>query len=239
MYSESFKSFVYNGVDKYYIGTGNPNAQILFIGKESALASDNTIGLNWYFRNANDWQTHISNNTCEILEYEIEPTHVLRKGWGRNTWSKYQKLSDYIREKKPTRFKVDFLNYIFTTEINDSPEKNTYNADKSSLINRKELLKKSDYIQGFPVIVLACSNYIKNNEEAREIDNIFGVTYDGDETGKYWYSKGNWFFTHHNDDRSRLVIHTRQLSADVKDELLKDLGTVIREHLVKIEKDVI
>lgn len=236
MYSESFKSFVSSGVDKYYIGTGNPNAQILFIGKESALASDNIIGLNWYLRNASDWQTHINNNTCEILEYEIDPTHVLRKGWGKNTWSKYQKLSDYIRGKDSARFRVDFLNFIFTTEINDSPEKNTAIADKSSIVSRKALLKESDFIQSFPVVVLACSNYIKNNDDVREIDDIFQVTYDGDEYGKHWYSKGNWFFTHHSKDRSRLVIHTRQLSADVKDELLKDLGKTIREHLIKIEK---
>lgn len=234
MYSESFKCFVCKGVDKYFIGTGNPNAPILFIGKESAISSKNSIGINWYSKNARDWQTHILNNTCETLEYDVDETHVLRKGWGKNTWSKYQRLSDYIWEKESLKFKVDFLKLAFTTEINDSPELNTLNADKSSLNHRKKLFKESDFIQNFPVIVLACSNYITNNNELREIDDIFQVTYDGDNVGKYWYSKGNWFFTHHNSDCSKLVIHTRQLSADVKDDLLKDMSVIIREHLEKI-----
>jgi hypothetical protein len=70
----------------------------------------------------------------------------------------------------------------------------------------------------------------------REIDDIFQVTYDGDDVGKYWYSEGNWFFTHHNSDFSKLVIHTRQLSADVKDDLLKDMSVIIREHLKKVRQ---
>jgi len=35
MYKEDFKKFVSKGDDKkYYIETGNPNARILFIGKD-------------------------------------------------------------------------------------------------------------------------------------------------------------------------------------------------------------
>jgi hypothetical protein len=74
---------------------------------------------------------------------------------GKNTWSKYQRLSDYIWEKESQKFKVDFLKYAFTTEINDSPELNTSNADKSSLNTRKKSYKESDFIQNFPVIVIA------------------------------------------------------------------------------------
>jgi len=87
MYKEDFKKFVINGVEKrYHIGTGNPNAQILFIGKESAITEDNTEGRNWYDRNAKDWQYHIENNTCEMLSYPIPEDHVFRreKSWGKN-----------------------------------------------------------------------------------------------------------------------------------------------------------
>jgi len=235
-YSTKFIEFVNKGVtNHFFIGTGNPNSRILFIGKESAISSDDIQGQLWYSSNANEWKNHIIEGNCEVLEYEVGINHPLRKGWGKNTWSKYQILSDIIWNKHTKRFYVNFLKTTFTTEINDAPNKNTVSADKRGLNERKTLFKQSTFIQSFPVVVLACSNYIKNNNEIREIDEIFDVTYDGDEKGKYWYNKSNWFFTHHNEDKTKLVIHTRQLSADVKNEMLECMGNIIREHLIKIK----
>lgn len=231
-HNDYFKKFVNRGVkENFFIGTGNPNAKILFIGKESAISELDVVNNNSYLRNAQDWQTHIDNNTCEKLEYDVCKNHSLRKGWGKNTWSKYQKLSNYILGTETENFKIDFLKDVFTTEINDAPSLNTNTADKNSLNFRKNLFKESSFIQEFPVIVLACSDYITNNDEMREIDEIFGVTYDGDKIGKHWYNKGNWFFTHRNEDGDKLVIHTRQLSADVKNEMLEKMGLVIKTHL--------
>jgi hypothetical protein len=238
MYNEDFKEFVKKGVvNKYHVGTGNPNAQILYIGKESAIVDDNYEGRKWYDKNATDWQNHIENNTCEILSYPIPKDHIFRreKSWGKNTWSKYQKLTDHIFEKEEKPHHIDFLKNVFTTEINDAPNKNTSTANKSKLNERKSLLKESDFIQNFPVVVLACSNYIKNNDDLREIDKIFGVKYEA-EFPKKLYNKTNWFFSHYNEDRTKLVIHTRQLSADVKADLLSDIGEVIRGHLNKLSK---
>lgn len=236
MYKEDFKKFVSKGVEeKYHIGTGNPNAQILFIGKESAITEDNIEGRKWYERNASDWYGRIENNEPDVYSYPIPEDHVFRrkKSWGKNTWSKYQKLTNHIFEKEERPYHIDFLENVFTTEINDAPNKNTSTADKSKLNERKSLLKESDFIQNFPVVVLACSNYIKNNEDLREIDEIFGVKYE-DEFPKKVYNRTNWFFSHYNEDGSKLVIHTRQLSADVKADLLKDMGEVIRKHLNKL-----
>jgi len=231
-YTNEFAEFVQKGVGNYFIGTGNPNSKVLLIGKESAIPSTDTAGLKWYYDNAFTWMNHIKNNTCECFEYRVDENNPLRKGWGRNTWSKYQKLIDYIFEKESKSFEVNFLKYAFTTEINDAPSKNTSIAVKSNLKKRKELFKNSGFIQSFPVIILACSNYIVNNDEIREIDDIFNVTYDGDEEGKHYFTEGNWFFTHHNNNRSKLVIHTRQLSADVKDEMLQKMALIIRKHLI-------
>lgn len=81
------------------------------------------------------------------------------------------------------------------------------------------------------MIILACSNYIQNNDNIREIDKIFGVTYDGDDVGRFLFNKGNWFYTHHDASGRKLVIHTRQLSADVKDDMLKEMAKIIKKHL--------
>jgi len=234
MYKETFKDFVNNGIDCYYIGIGNPNANTLFIGKESAIDIGDSEERIRYSRNAYYWKELITQNRPDILEYRVTDGHQLKRGWGKNTWSKYQKLSDSIRKKESIPYCVDFLKYCFTTEINDAPMKRTSDADKSNLNNRKSLFKNSKFIQSFPVIVLACSNYIRNNDEIREIDDVFSVTYCGDEKGKHWYNKGNWFFLHYSPDHKKLVIHTRQLSADVKNEMLVKMGGIIRTHLIEI-----
>lgn len=227
-YSSEFKKFVSDcNLNRFYVGIGNPNARILFIGKEPALPEGDVE----YENNAKEWQEHINNETCHKLEYLVDEKHVLRKSWGCNTWSKYQKLKDHVFNSVERKNYVDFLRDVFTTEMNDTTNLRTLTADKSSLNAKKELFRDSKFIQRFPVIVLACSNYIHNNDEIREIDDIFGVTYDGDNKGKYCYNKNNWFFTHHSLSYDKLVIHTRQLSADVVDEMLRDMAKVINKHL--------
>jgi len=236
LYKSDFQEFVTSGTScQHFIGTGNPNAKVLIIGKESAILDTDVIGKEWYDRNAQDWQNHISNGTGEILEYDVDVTHPLRKGWGKNTWSKYQQLSKHIFSESEKHYYIDFLKNCFTTEINDAPSKYTATAKKDGLNIRKQLFKDSAYIQQFPVVVLACSNYITNNGKVREIDEIFRVSYEGDESGKYYYNKSNWFYLHYNADRSKLVIHTRQLSADVKAELLSDMGKIVSDHLYKFK----
>ena len=230
LYSQEFTAFVRNGVDDYYVGIGNPNAPILFVGKESYFSPDSVKEMEEYKSNAKTWLDRIDRNVEDIYEYPVDENHVLRKGWGKNTWSKYQLLSNQICQVTPQRFFVNFLHNVFTTEINDSPSPNTSNADKTGLSKRKELFKSSSFIQKFPLVVLACSDYI-DNVNANEINDIFGVQYDGPEKGENRYSKGNWFFTHHSADGRKLVIHTRQLSANVNGKMLDDMGNVIRVHL--------
>ena len=102
--------------------------------------------------------------------------------------------------------------------MNETASKTTRLANKDSIPQRLRLFKESSFIQEFPIIVLACSNYIKNDDNNREIDDTFQVTFD--ENGKHHYDACNWFFTHHSADGKRLLIHTRQLRNSVKPELL-------------------
>lgn len=230
MYSKDFVELVRNGVGNYYIGIGNPNGNILIVGKEPYHEPNNLEALNEHKLNAYKWHDRLEMNISDVLEYPITECHPLRRNWGRNTWSKYQLLYDSITGVITKKFYVNFLKDVFTTEINDSPSPKTSLADKNSLNQRKELIKKSAFFQRFPVVVLACSNYIEN-DKVKEINEIFGVTYDGDNTGKNYYSKGNWFYTHHNSTGQKLVIHTRQLSANVSGKMIEDMGAIIAKHL--------
>ena len=92
--------------------------------------------------------------------------------------------------------------------------------------------EKSKFIQDFPVIILACGGYIKNDDKVREIDNTFHVEF-SQEYGKK--ESKNRFWTHiDKKDPRKLVIHTRQFSNGISKDLIKEMASVIREHLSKL-----
>lgn len=220
---------------KQICGQGEKNSSILIIGKEST--------------NVSVEQNH---QTCEK-----------EKGCGCfprdrrkpcETWSKYQKLIEAVYRdeyvKRPCNKKiVDFERFAFTTELSSDPRDHSSFIDaKPSIEKRLKLFRTSEFIQSFPVVVLACGGYIRNQGvgDDRQIDNTFNVEYDGDGRGNYTkdnkgYSLGNWFYTHHNRQDTqyfkayeKLVIHTRQLSGAVNDKLIEDMAEKINDHLLKL-----
>ena len=105
-----------------------------------------------------------------------------------------------------------------------------------------KIFEQSKFIQSFPVIVLACVNYIRNQGEGadRQIDNAFDVEFDGELKGWHKNQKGKlWFTTHHSKDKRKLVIHTWQFSLryvnnEDREWLIKEMANVIRDHLSKL-----
>jgi metal-responsive CopG/Arc/MetJ family transcriptional regulator len=115
--------------------------------------------------------------------------------------------------------------------LNDDPAKKTKDADTTSVPKRKEFIKNSHYFQGFRVIVLA-GKYYKISDTHNDIEDIFGVKFyeekcaGNDENQKYWI---------HWDDinnKTKLVINTKQLSVNVSDKLLEEIAAIIKPFLV-------
>lgn len=233
-------------------GLGNPDAYILLIGQEHFAPGEV------------NWKSELQKNYAICRGYDSNSDFIKPKGdedangklLRRNpTWCNYQKLLDLIYGRKSGQpNKLDFERYAFTTELNSIPKSSNKTKDKQEkqevekrVLERLKLLRESEFInKSFPVVVLACGRYIKNQGEGdeRQIDNTFCVEYDGDEIGRYSkenrkeYSIGNWFYTHHNkvDNKyfkagEKLVIHTRQLSGAINEELYEDMAVIIREHL--------
>lgn len=238
LYKESFRVLVLANVGKdVYLGTGNPDAQILMIGREGATEEDREkINERGEVSFAKRWLSVVDNN--EALNYmENYSMHPLSEG---HTWSKYQKLHDYIfGESRGSRRQneFNFKNRFFTTEMNVNRAKKTQHASVAGMQERKNNFFGHEFIQQFPVVVLACGNYITNQGtgKEREIDTIFGVTFREEvialQTGKKKYS----FWIHRNDNESKLVIHTRQLSTDTPDRLLQKMAETINDHLNRIK----
>lgn len=201
-----------NDAEKY-IGTGNPNAKILFVGKERSY-SDVQGYAQW-------WKNIITQKQESPFPYH--KVHIPKKAG--HTWRKYQSLYEYIY---PEHTDKHFENVIFTTEVNINSSAQTHNAKKDGMSQRKETFFHSNFIQEFSVVVLACGwDYIT----PKECYEIFKVNWKDNNPSKK-INASNSFYTHYNEDKSKLVIHTRQLSGSVSNELLEEMGKVIREFLI-------
>ena len=243
-----FKEYIKACLDKDQIcGLGNPDADILIIGQEHFAPQDDLSD--------EKWKELLLKNYNFCNQYDINANYIKPKGdiddsgrlIRRNpTWCNYQDLLDsvYCRHSRQPNM-LDFEYYAFTTELNSKP-KPTSNAtnkkEKQEVYNRISerliLLRESEFIKTFPVIILACGPYVVNQKEKGllQINDTFNVVYD-EELGpngipEGWHQKGKmWFTTHHNpNDKTKLVIHTWQLSRKNK-ALLNEMAGIIRYHL--------
>ena len=217
-------------------GQGNPNADILIIGKEpynEVLITDNEK-----IQEKLDTQEAI----CRSKNFGAAIFDKKNK-----TWCNYQMLIENVyrpeREFKPGLF--DFEKYAFTTELNTifRPKAVLDAETRKSINERLCFFKNSEFIKSFPVIILACGNFIPNDEKKGFLINTtFGVNYDiepdskGKPRGEHKddYKSGHWFYTHHGDNGRKLVIHTRQLSFLFDKSFIKDMAKEIRDHLKKL-----
>ena len=157
------------------------------------------------------------------------------------TWSNYQLLIEKIyeeeyRNNKHDTTKYDFEEFAYTSELSSWPRKeHNYKKAKPFIKKRLMFLKDSNYVKNFSVIILACGGYIKNDDKVREIDNTFHVEFCREYGSK---ESKNRFWTHIDDKNAptKLVIHTRQLSNGVSNDLIKEMSKVIRLYLRKLGK---
>lgn len=232
-YSKEFNELIKICIEKnQYIGLGNPNANILFIGKEANINENNPIDIKTYLRNAIGWDS----NNCNYMKQFYPEKKELRNN--NHTWQKFQKLHDLIMDiSSPQKYLINFVENVFTTELSDNPSHDTYSAKmnesfKEKLKERKKIFFNTPFIRRFPIVLITAldSNYISNQgeNEDREIDNIFEVTYDK----LVECSKGKdefWIHRNINDKKPKIVIHTRQLTNGASNELIELISKEIRD----------
>jgi hypothetical protein len=219
-----------------FCGQGNPNGNILIIGKEPYRSKEIKKEEVEFQR-----QLLINYNLCRN-KAERDAPRIKDKN---PTWANYQRLIDPSPDRDPNV--RDFEKKAFTTELNTMfRPKATLDAETIENIKKRLLFfKESDFIQSFLVVILACGNFISNDEERGFlINNTFGVEYDidKDSTGKPKgehkdiYKSGHWFYTHHSKNGEKLVIHTRQLSNLFDYQIIDHMASVIKDHLDHLEK---
>jgi hypothetical protein len=203
-------------------------------------------------RNQIGWATNIADNI--IPNWENMPTGFVNPlySWGsqRNlanrkkidvngnevwnggtshTYLKYQKLYQFLRKEERSE-NISFQQDFFLTELNDVATEYSFSGKElttlrhTSIDNRKALFEKK-FFRNFPIVIIAAGHY--PIQYGFKIEDIFKVKFTGEtvKVGGYWYNK------HFSTDKKRILIHTRQLSTDVTDELLKEIANECRSFI--------
>ncbi|UMB59987.1 hypothetical protein MHL31_12995 [Lutibacter sp. A80] len=225
-------------IEEYkYIGTGDPLSDILIIGKETAFEIDTDQYRIETLGNFNFWNKQQIANKENPTENGYNPRfpykgQILKRDnrKGNNgtsvTWMNYQKLINYIYNT-PLNKDINFHDDSFITEVNSTPSKKTANANSFSIGFRKENILNSKFFQSFKIVIISGVGYFNITKDKNEIEDIFQVKYiekknvDGKTSQPFWI--------HKNEDNTKLVINTYQLSIGISDNLLKEIAREIQE----------
>jgi hypothetical protein len=229
-----------------YIGTGNPDADILIIGKEASISKEQGDQLNQEFKsNFEHWKTIVKTGDfdqskikdCDcvyrtpLYPYKgqlLKINRINNCGTSR-TWYNYQKLVNLIFDK-PGNEKIDFHKKVFITEVNSTPSPKTKDANTSSIKFRKEVFFKSDFIQSFPVVIIAGLGYFEITKERNDLMDIFGLSSIEKRCTQNKTSQTYW--VHYSENNKKLLINTRQLSMNVSNALLEEIAREIKIYVV-------
>lgn len=174
-YTESFKKAVeFSKNNSLFLGSGNPNAKLLFIGKEAAIDMEKSEQqyLNEFKKNATDWESNCSNATQPdaidnwFMEDQI-PTYnplypykgqkntiesrnangaIIRGHGGTSkTWHNYQKIIDTVHFNSTPSEQINFHEYAFCSELNQVTANYSHQIPKN--IRENSILKRKALFQ--------------------------------------------------------------------------------------------
>lgn len=239
-HTEQFKKLIEKSIENnQYLGLGNPDAKILFVGKEpgAKINSGITHGGARSWKDGNDYS-------------ERFPAEGKIKN-GRHTWQKYQKLYELVMAKLNIKIvpekkdhEITFVENVFTTELNDlsaptSDEAKKLDGFEEGLQKRKNDFFKDDFIKSFPIVVITATDnkYIETYQG--EVCDLFGVKFYEQIT----CGKSNKIWVHYAEEKNetypKLVLHTRQFTNGATNELLEKISNIlsdfVNEHSIKIK----
>lgn len=228
--------------DFKYIGTGNPNADILIIGKEAAICDSCTMQIDKEITsNFDTWKEKTDYNqenvirSTKLTDYDplypykgqIKKINNDKNNGTSRTWYTYQKLIDNIFGITGNN-EINFHEKVFLTEVNPKPSQKTKDANTDLIEKRKEIFLRSEFIQSFPVVIISGVGYFSITPDFNEIEEIFNVKFFEKKNGGNKLSQPYWI--HYGKSQSpRILINTHQLSIGISDALLMDVANDIVE----------
>lgn len=216
-------------VENQYIGLGNPNSKILFIGKEAGAAIETEL----FHGNAKSWKERKFDYSFNYIPTEEKLRNL------NHTWQRYQKLYESIlsnlnidtRIVKNDKYEITFVENVFTTELSNLHAPNSKEAKRQEKFSEELQLRKDDFfkskfIQQFPIVIIFASDNKYIETYPGEVCDLFNVKFDyllnQNAKDKIWIHSES-----ENAKNPKLLIHTRQLTNRISSELIPNLSKLI------------
>lgn len=230
-YNKNFNDLIGHSIKhNQYVGLGNPNAKILFIGKEAGMPLDSKI----IDGSAYSWK---ENNYS--IRFTPKKENVKKH---THTWQKYQKLYEQIFDRlkievipKKEDFEITFVENVFTTELSNLAAPTTNEAKKidgfaRELKKRKEHFWNSEFVKNFPIVLITASDNKYIETYRGEVCKLFNVVFHEEMI----CGKSNKMWIHYSDNENpKLVIHTRQLTNGASNKLINKISKLISEFVIE------
>lgn len=257
MYTEKLKQVVqYCKQNNLFVGYGNPNGKVLVIGKEAAHVAKEDLADHLEKKKEELLQSNVAQwehilSTGEVPNYDGErpisdenPLYAygnqfnkkdIRKegkpynGGTSDTYTKYEKLYEQLFLQGEKLKKINFQKEFFITELSDYPTKESYNDKEIEVLRQQSIEERKPlfvlpFFKDFPIVIVAAGDYPSRYQI--DLEKTFDVVYKGEiEVRKDRY------FLHFSKDNKRILIHTRQLSNSVSDELIAAIASEAKKFL--------
>ena len=255
MYTQHFKEAVaYCKVNNLFVG--NPNGKVLVIGKEAAHIPQEETTENLekkkeelFQSNVSQWEHILSTNEVPNYDGQRPISHEnplyaygnqfnkrdIRKeekpynGGTSSTYLNYEKLYEQLFLQGEKLEKINFQKEFFITEFSDYPTKESYKSEeiealrKQSIEERKPLFAMP-FFKDFPIVIVAAGNYPSRYHI--NLEQTFDVVFQKEiKVGRDRY------FLQFSKDNKRILIHTRQLSNGVSNELITAIANEAKKFL--------
>ncbi len=179
----------------YYIGFGNPNSQILVVGKEKAFNSTSNTDLlikesinnfaHWKHIVENKLVSQVQKNICNTLGFNPLNPKVHHCGYTKrnHTWGITSEIISgvfpdeklQLQYTEDQKFRDTIFNKCFLTELNHRPAR--YH-EGSGLSAERATLLKSDFYKTFPIVIFSAKSYL--NGKIDILKNVFDINPDGE-----------------------------------------------------------
>lgn len=174
----------------FYIGFGNPNSDILVIGKEKAFPPDNLeLLIKESINNYRQWKTIIQNDLFKMNQLDVKSkigfSPLLPKSFHtgktkrNHTWSITASIISQVYPEKELQVNEiqditkSFFQQCFLTELNYKPAK--YH-EGSGLSNERKYFLKSNFFKSFPSVIFSAKSYLKGDDKI--IKELFNAKFD-------------------------------------------------------------
>lgn len=172
----------------FFIGYGNPTADILFLGKEKAFdieKDEHNLFLKESINNILQWEKVVSSKSESLIDFDPKfPRKAFPDLRYQDTWGTYSKIIKFMFEKENLSFnemkvfEKSFLSKCFLTEINYMPSKYSDGKyDKQKGYSERIAFLKNEILPNFKLVIIGASTYFNTTNPEKlhqELFSLFG-----------------------------------------------------------------